>query len=137
MKIVLRRPALCWEAKQLIWSPDPGVSITLYSAFHSGATSQQVLLKAAHTWLSTEGKFTLASPTVYTQGYVCEEIFLERWASAEFRKPLPLPLFTSWIHDALLAKPSLIPKELAGGGPLKEVALQLGVRCPILWTVTD
>lgn len=56
---------------------------------------------------------------------------LERFlGNAEFREQLPLILLTGQIPCAQMAKPSLTPKELAGGYSLKAVASSLGAWYP-------
>lgn len=66
------RPALGWEAKELIWSPKPAGSLTLYSPFHQGATSQQYtsLMRRtqAHICQQRLNKFTLGPPIVLYTG---------------------------------------------------------------------
>lgn len=77
MKILLSRPVLGCEAKELMWSPEPTGSLTLYSPFHQSTTFQQTLLRNASAQICQQrlSKFILAPPIVCTQVYMLEDIF--------------------------------------------------------------
>lgn len=128
------RPALGWEAKELIWSPEPASSLTFYSASHQGATSQQVLLRGTQARICQQrlNKFTLAHLLFVHRSMWLKLFSLERFlGNAGFMEQLPLILLTGQIPCAQMAQPSLTPKELAGGYPLKAVASSLGAWYPI------
>lgn len=127
------RPALGWEAKELIWSPEPASSLTFYSAFHHGATSQQALLRGTQARICQQrlNTFTLAHLLFVHRSMWLKLFSLERFlGNAEFRGQLPLSSLSGQIPCAQMAKPSLSPKELAGGYPLKAVASSLGAWFP-------